>query len=51
MTIPEYDEECDCDLCKQLRNERNLFTKPTDNAAVAKNVKKLKRAVKRDKIL
>jgi len=22
MTIPEYDEECDCDLCVTLRNDR-----------------------------
>ena len=26
MTMPEYDEECDCDLCKQLR-ERGIPTK------------------------
>lgn len=23
MTIPEYDEECDCSLCVTLRNNRN----------------------------
>jgi len=23
MTMPEYDEECDCDLCKQIRNDNN----------------------------
>ena len=26
MTMPEYDEECDCALCKQLR-ERGTLTK------------------------
>jgi len=26
MTMPEYDEECDCALCKQLR-ERSIPTK------------------------
>jgi hypothetical protein len=28
MTIPEYDEECDCEMCKQLRNERNPQLSP-----------------------
>jgi len=23
MTLPEYDEECTCDLCVMTRNERN----------------------------
>jgi hypothetical protein len=23
MTLPEYDEECTCDLCVTTRNERN----------------------------
>jgi hypothetical protein len=27
MTIPEYDEECNCDLCVTLRNERNNSNK------------------------
>jgi hypothetical protein len=25
MTIPDYDKECDCDLCQQLRKERNEY--------------------------
>lgn len=25
MTIPDYDTECDCDLCQQLRKERNEY--------------------------
>jgi hypothetical protein len=24
MTVPEYDKECDCDLCKQIRNETRI---------------------------
>lgn len=23
MTIPEYDQECDCEMCVFLRNKRN----------------------------
>ena len=23
MTIPEYDEKCNCELCVTIRNERN----------------------------
>jgi hypothetical protein len=25
MTIDEYDKECDCDICQQLRKERNAY--------------------------
>lgn len=24
MTIPEYDQECNCDMCVSLRNKRRI---------------------------
>lgn len=24
MTIPEYDKECDCEMCNQIRNETKI---------------------------
>jgi len=27
MTIPEYDQECDCDFCTTLRNDRLRVSK------------------------
>jgi hypothetical protein len=41
MTIPEYDEECDCDLCKSLRYQRDTYYKTTIKKRIKEEIRRV----------